>query len=433
MFQACYRKRACLGFIAIALTLAAFAQPHDTIRMMQYNLMYYTNNSGVSDCNSLSNNLDSKDVHLRTIFRHVMPDVLCVCEMGSNNSYADRLLNNVINTNGIDYYQRGPLTSYSGGTLANMIYYNSKKLTLHNSYTVTTSYRDINGYKFYYNADNLASGDTIFMTFWIAHLKAGSYSSDANSRLVQVQRLMNKITQLGEPGNFFFSGDFNLYSSNEAAYQELTEYPNSLFRFYDPVDAPGNWHNNNQFSSLHTQSTHTQDDDCFSAGGLDDRFDFILVSPYVYYGSNRVHLVNGSYRVLGQDGNRINRSIISPQNNSIPSDVANALFHQSDHLPVIMEMTVDAHVGIQEYRPNFFVNVSNPVRDELHIDFQNEENGHYDISIYSMDGRCLARHTESLEAGSHRLTYPFPFRNGLYIMTLRDGNGQQTSKKVVRY
>ena len=93
MFQACYRKRACLGFIAIALTLAAFAQPHDTIRMMQYNLMYYTNNSGVSDCNSLSNNLDSKDVHLRTIFRHVMPDVLCVCEMGSNNSYADRLLN----------------------------------------------------------------------------------------------------------------------------------------------------------------------------------------------------------------------------------------------------------------------------------------------------------------------------------------------------
>ena len=115
----------------------------DTIRMMQYNLMYYTNTSGVSDCNVMTNNLDNKDAHIKTIFRYVQPTVMCVCELGSNNQYADRLLNNAINTDGIDYYRRGPLTSQSGGTIANMIYYDSRKLTLYKSANITTAYRDI--------------------------------------------------------------------------------------------------------------------------------------------------------------------------------------------------------------------------------------------------------------------------------------------------
>ena len=411
----------------------ACAQSRDTIRMMQYNLMNYTNTSGISDCNSTTNNLDNKDTHLRTIFQYAKPDVLCVCELGSQNQYADRLLNNVINTNGITYYKRGPLTSLSGGYIANMIYYDSRKLTLYSTQTITTSYRDINGYKFYYNADNLSSGDTVFMTFWIAHLKAGSYSSDASARLTQVQRLMNKLTQLGDPGNTFFSGDFNIYDSEEAAYQELTQYPNSLYRFYDPIDRPGRWHNNALFASLHTQSTHSQDADCFSSGGLDDRFDFILVSPPVYYGSNKIHIVDGSYHALGQDGMRFNGSIVSPSNNSIPSNVANALYQQSDHLPVIMDMVVDAHVGVPEYPSNVLINVANPVRDELLIDMQNEEGGHYDVAIFAMDGHCIARHSEELDAGTHRLTYPFPFPKGMYLVVLHNGKGLKITRKVICY
>lgn len=424
-----------MSVVGLLLFVAAgnvFAQS-DIIRMMQYNLMYYTNSSGVSECNSATNNLNNKDMNIKTIFKYVQPDVFCVCEMGSSNDYADRLLNNVINTDGVNYFKRGPLTSYSGGTIANMIYYDSRKLTLRNSYTVSTAYRDINGYRFFYNSNNLASGDTIFMTFWIAHLKAGSYSSDRSARLTQVQRLMNKITQLGDPGNIFFSGDFNFYSSDEPAYQELTNYSNSLYRFYDPINRPGDWHSNYQFASLHTQSTHSSDADCFSAGGLDDRFDFFLVSPYIYYGSNKVHLVPGSYYALGQDGNHYNSSIISPANNSVPTNVANALYNQSDHLPVIMEVSVDAHVGVRDYQPDFFVNVTNPVRDELQIELQNEEPDLYNISIYAMDGRCIANYSEQLESGIHYLNYPFPSAKGIYIVLLHNQNGQQITKKVVRY
>ena len=432
------RHRVCLciavfGLLLFAAVENAFAQGPDTIRMMQYNLMYYTNTSGVSDCNSLSNNLDTKDAHIKTIFQYVKPTVMCVCEMGSQTLYADRLLNNAINTDGIDYYRRGPLTNQSGGTIANMIYYDSRKLTLYKSTNITTSYRDINGYTFYYNSDDLSASDTIFMTFWIAHLKAGNYSSNEEARLAQVQKLMNRIVNSGLPGNYTLSGDFNIYYSDEPAYQELTEFSNSLYRFYDPVNSPGYWHNNSQFSSLHTQSTHSQENYCFSSGGLDDRFDFILVSPYIYYGSDRMHVVEGSYHALGQDGNRFNNSILSPANNSIPSPVVNALYQQSDHLPVIMDMTIDAHVGVPVFTPDFKVNIANPVRETLRIDLQNDESGKYAISIYATDGHLVMTHHEDLDAGVHHLSYPFPFQKGVYFAVFTDESGQKSTLKLIHY
>lgn len=428
-----YRRMIILGTLLLVSAEAVFSQGPDTIRMMQYNLMYYTNSSGISDCNSVTNNLDAKDANIKTIFQYVQPTVLCVCEIGSQSQYADRLLNNAINTDGIDYYRRGPLTNQSGGTIANMIYYDSRKLTLYKSTNITTSYRDINGYTFYYNANNLGGGDTIFMTFWIAHLKAGSYPANEQDRLVQAQKLMNRISTSGMPGNYIFSGDFNIYNSDEPAYQELTEYSNSLYRFYDPVNSPGYWHNNSQFSSLHTQSTHSQEADCFSSGGLDDRFDIILVSPYIYYGSDRIHLVEGSYHALGQDGLRFNGSILSPVNNSIPSNVATALYQQSDHLPVIMDMTIDAHVGVPVYNLDYQVNVANPVRETLQIDLQNDKAQEYSICIYTTDGRLVMNQHERLDAGSHRLSYPFPFRKGVYLVVFSNESGQKLAKKLIHH
>ena len=422
-----------LGLVLFVLAGVMRLQAQDTIRMMQYNLMYYTNSSGISDCNSTSNNLNNKDVHIKTIFQYVQPTVFCVCEMGSQTQYADRLLDNVINTDGIDYYRRGPLTNQSGGSIANMIYYDSRKLTLYQSTNITTSYRDINGYTFYYNADNLNTGDTIFMTFWLAHLKAGTGYTNESARLTQAQKLMNRIASSGMPGNYTFSGDFNIYSSEEPAYQELTEYSNSLYRFYDPVNSPGYWHNNAQFASLHTQSTHSQEADCFSSGGLDDRFDIILVSPYIYYGSDRIHLVEGSYHALGQDGERFNGTVLTPVNNSVPNQVANALYQQSDHLPVIMDMAIDAHVGVQEREHDFFVKVVNPVRETLQIELQSNESGPYTIELFTMDGRLLHRYQEDLEEGLNQINYPFPYGQGAYLVRFQHKNGQKTVKKLICY
>ncbi len=414
------------------LMCTALAQ--DTLRMMQYNLMYYTSNSGVSDCNAVTNNIDDKDGYIETIFHHVMPDVFCVCEMGSSGSYADRLLGNAINTRGVDYYRHGPFTNYSGGYIANMLFYNSRKLTFYDHYYITTSYRDINGYKMYYNSDGLASGDTVFITFWIMHLKAGNSEANAAARHLQTQRLMNKIVSLGAPGNNVVSGDFNIYSSSEAAYQEMVGFSNSLYRFYDPIDRPGNWNNNAAFADIHTQSTHTSnyDNGCFSSGGLDDRFDIILVSPYVFYGSDRVRVLPETYYALGQDGQRFNGSVLYPQNNSVPQEVANALYNQSDHLPVVTDFRIDAHLGVSARRHDFLMRVANPVSDELTLFLQNGEADTYRFEVFSIDGRRVGCFEEELDAGAHTLRHAFPYSAGLYVLRVSNSKGQQRNMKLVR-
>lgn len=420
-----------ITFVINIMTNSKISAQTDTIKMMQYNLMYYTDNSGVSDCNSATNNLNTKDAALRTILQYVQPDVFCVCEMGSNISYVNRLMDSDLNINGVDYYQHCPLTNYSGGYIANMMYYDSRKMSFYKSFYLTTSYRDINGYRMFFNTPNLVNGDTIFMTFWITHLKAGSSEDNAASRLDEVQRLMNRII-MESPGNCTFSGDFNLYGAEESAYQELINYSNSLYRFYDPINQAGHWNNNSQFAAYHTQSTHAQYTDCFSSGGMDDRFDFILVSPYVYYGSKKVQVVPSSYHALGQDGNRFNGSIISPTNNSIPSAVATALYNQSDHLPVITNFAIDTRVGISDYANALLLQVTNPVRDELVTEIQVNESDTYNYVIYSMDGKKLAAYSSYLEQGAHRLSYPFPYSKGIYLLKVSNSKHQQIVKKLVK-
>lgn len=425
------RLKCFLLLTIISLSTSLFAQ--DTIRMMQYNLMYYTDNSGISDCNSSTNNLANKDENVKTIFQYVKPDVFCVCEMGSSMTYVNRLLNNAINVDGIDYYRNGPLTNYSGGSIANMIYYDSRKLTLYDNYYVTTSYRDINGYMMYYNSTDLEHGDTVFVTFWIMHLKAGSSDANAAARYVQTQRLMSRLEAMGAPDNYVVSGDFNVYGASENCYQELVNYSNSFYRFYDPIDRPGEWNNNGQFADIHTQSTHTESTGCFSTGGMDDRFDIILVSPYINYGSQRVKVLPETYHALGQDGNRFNKSIVYPTNNSIPNAVAQALYNQSDHLPVITDFAIEAApVGVQERAADFSISAVNPVRDNLTVNVLTPNADVYQFQVYAMDGRLLAQYEEALDGGCHTVRFPFEYAKGLYVLKVTDSRQQQQVWKLVK-
>ena len=89
-----------LLFFSLLLTNLTSLQA-DTIRHMQYNLLFYTNNA-TEDCNSSTNNLDEKDAALKQIVKYVMPDVLTVNEIGKEQIYADRILNNVLNTDNIN-------------------------------------------------------------------------------------------------------------------------------------------------------------------------------------------------------------------------------------------------------------------------------------------------------------------------------------------
>lgn len=403
----------------------------DTIRMMQYNLMYYTT-SAPSGCNADEDYLNIKDASYKTIMQYAKPDVLCVNEMGSQSVYVERFLNNVLNVDGVDYYAHCPLTNFSGGSIANMLYYNTHKLSFHSHFYITTAYRDINAYKMYYNSSRLAEGDTAFVTFLIAHLKAGSYDSNAQQRYTQVVRLMQRLEQIGEADNYVFSGDFNLTTSEEASYQHLINYPNSLYKFYDPINAPGNWNNNSNFRNIHTQSTHTYSENgCFSTGGMDDRFDFILVSPYIYFGSKQVKSLNQTYKALGQDGSFFNGAI-SAVNSAVPSEVAMALYNGSDHLPVMLDLEVQAELSVGKTHAVADLIVVNPIEENLQLNLFLVEDTQLSFEIYTIEGRLIDRFSQTLDAGASSINRPFNYPSSFYILKVKDGKNRSLVKKLIK-
>ena len=425
-------KKITLVFLGLLLTSFGFAQTQ-TIRMMHYNLLYYTS-SGSSGCNSTTNNLNTKDAALRTIISHVEPDVLAVNEIGSNVSYADRIVNNVLNTDGRQGYQHCPLTNYSGGTIANMLFYNSAKLAFHSHFYITTVNRDINGYKMYYISPNLAQGDTVFTTFILMHLKAGTGSDNEQKRYSQVVRLMNYIGNNGLYGNICLSGDFNIYGASEDAYQHLIHYSNSLYKFYDPINMEGEWNNSSYYRNIHTQSTHNDDNGCAASGGLDDRFDFILVSAPVYYGSQKVNCMTNTYHAVGNDGNHFNKSINNPVNQDVPSNVADALYTMSDHLPVIMDLSVDLTPvsASSADLADFEVRVINPIYNNLKINILSSNEEDMFLELYSMEGKLLMRTQHRVNAGDDRMEFEFPYPSGFYILKISDSQNACVIKKLVK-
>lgn len=394
-------------------------------------MMYYTTSSP-GNCNTSGSYLDEKDKNLRTIIDYVLPDVFCVNEIGSNVTYINRVLNNVMNTNGRHYYANCPLTNYSGGAIANMLYYDSRKLAFHSYFYVTTSVRDINAYKMYYNSNSLAQGDTAFITFIIAHLKAGSSDANKNTRKTQVEQLTAKLEQMGID-NYVFSGDFNLYSANESAYQHLLFNNNTAYRFFDPIDQYGNWHNELQFANIHTQSTHTYSENgCFATGGMDDRFDFILVSPSLFYGAKKVQILQETYHALGQDGLIFNKNLLSSINNTLPKELIEAMYYFSDHLPVICNFEIKTSTKIVENVQSFYVNVENPVKNELNLNIFAENDQMFHFEIFTIEGKPIDYFSEYLFAGYNNLRKRFEHEASFYLLKIKNEHDEIVVKKLIK-
>lgn len=409
---------------------AIFAQ--DTIKVMQYNLMQYCDYYGT--CTAANNGLDAKAANLKNIVNYSKPDIITVEEMGSNMTYVNHLLNNALNVDGVAYWKNGDLTNASGGSIANMIFYDSRKFTLKQSSFVQTAVRDFNIYRLYYNTPDLVNGDTSFIIPIIGHLKAGT--ADSTARNTQVAALMSRLNNLNVADNYILCGDFNIYTSNEPCYKQLLTYSNPLVRFYDPINKPGNWNNNYNFANIHTQSTHTSGD-CFSTGGMDDRFDFILTSSNVLNGYDNVKAITSSYRAVGQDGNRFNGSMISPSNSTIPSSISTSLYNLSDHLPVMMDFEIfypSCITGVKEVvKSDIDFTVVNPINENLVFNYRLKTIEPLTFSIININGQTMMRKTiypSSLEDNySEGVLNLVP---GIYLLHLNSKQGVAVSKFIKR-
>lgn len=297
--------------LLILIILSSTCYGQNQYKIMSYNLLNYPGSDS-----------SIRNPYFRTVISNTVPDVLVVQEILSQAG-VDGFLNNVLN-----YVSSGYVagTFIDGYDTDNAIYYKSSSFTFIANNVITTSLRNISEFVISENS----TGDTL--RIYSVHLKAGTASTDKQQRLAEVTTLRNVTDNLDPNSNFIVCGDFNIYSSDETAYQKLKD-PTSSGCFIDIFNLTGTW-NNQAYAQYHTQSPRVRQFNGGSTGGMDDRFDMILFSQSVIDSGN-IFYVPGSFINYGNDGNHYNDSINKPPNTAVTQQIANALHYSSDHIPIM--------------------------------------------------------------------------------------------------
>ena len=151
-----------------------------------------------------------------------------------------------------------------------------------------------------------------------SHFKSSDTTTDANRRNVEAQANRANADALGPNVNIIYTGDLNLYTASEPAFQTLTAPGNG--QAFDPINEIGDWSNNAAFKPYQTQSPATT---AFYpgqvTGGMDDRFDFQLVSGEWLDGRG-LDYISGSYWAFGNTGtHRMNAATVSYTHLTLPT------------------------------------------------------------------------------------------------------------------
>ncbi|MEZ8003387.1 MAG: endonuclease/exonuclease/phosphatase family protein [Patiriisocius sp.] len=286
---------------------------------------------------------------LQDILQDYSPDIFMVCELQSQEG-ADVILNVGLNSNGNSNYSAAPYfeNQSGGGDLQQALFYRNDMFVLENTEIINTPVRDINKYTLLLNTE---SQDTnpIRIYAYVTHLKSSQGSANQQLRLSMVEAFVNDTEQLEDDAFVLFAGDFNIYTSTEPAYLEILDQTNSV-AMEDPIDTPGAWNNNEDFRAVHTQSTRTSSSGFGggAGGGLDDRFDFIMVSQNMMTNPNLQYKTD-SYKAYGNNGNCYNNNINDINCGGVYNQIIrDALYNMSDHLPVVMELETDQEIVILE-------------------------------------------------------------------------------------
>ena len=301
-------------FVSI-FSVICFSQ--NQYKIMSYNLLNYPGSDSAI-----------RNPYFRTVIANTIPDILVVQEIVSLAG-VNGFVNNVLNVASSGYAAG---TFLDGPDTDNAIFYKTASFTFLANNVIPTSLRNINEFVLTENT----TGDTL--RIFSVHLKAGTATSDQQQRLSEVTTLRNVTNNLPPNSNFLVCGDFNIYSSNETAYQKLKDQIPTGY-FIDILNLTGTW-NNQAYAQYHTQSPRVRQFNGGSTGGMDDRFDMILFSQAIM-DSGGVFYVPATYKNFGNDGNHYNDSINRPPNNAVSQEIADAIHYSSDHIPIFVTLKFD--------------------------------------------------------------------------------------------
>jgi len=404
-----------LHFYLIISTLSLFGQTQ--INVMAYNIMHYPTTLHYDS--ELGTFVDRAPV-LMEIVDDYRPDILMLCEIKEDEAADYIFQESLLPINPAYRKVEFVLNQSSSYTeLQQMLYFNSQKLSLTGQQIITTYIRDINQYSFTIN-----TATPLHLEVFVAHLKASSGSVNENKRLQMVEEFTAHLGSIPDDSYVIFGGDFNFYAASEPGYQELLD-PTNTIRLIDPISRPGDWHNNAYFTDVHTQSP-LQSNGHFQTvsggsdgvtGGLDDRFDFILMSENLEDGT-ALSYIPDTYKSYGNNSNCFNGSINDPNcDGAFSQEIRDLLYHMSDHLPVVMSLesaeTVIDIPNLNLEANHLTIIGSNVVTAQLHFRVSEKMVGN-EVSLYNAMGQKIITqqiltknthiNTENLNSGVYYLS-----------------------------
>jgi len=386
-------KKSLTVFLTFLLTFTIFqtSLSQDTVKIMTYNLLFYNLNS------------DPRDYYFRKTILATQPDIIVVQEIEFQN-VVNNFLNRVLNYYTPGLYKAG--TFIDGPSLDRALYYKPSKFNfIINSPISTPGGRDINAFI----VQHIQTNKQLILLG--LHLRAGSYPSNMQQRIAEVNALRGFTNSLNTGTDFIVLGDFNIYGSYEVAYQNLLEVQSqNEGHCIDPINISGQW-NNYSYRQYHTQSTRRRSFGGGSTGGLDDRFDMILYSKSVSEPGGITYIPN-SITEFGNDGNHYNDSINQRPNTAVPDSIADALHYASDHLPVYSLFEFKQDVGVKQTGNNIpgrvflYQNFPNPFNPTTNIKFDIPKVSNVKLTVFDILGKEIATLVnEKLAPGSYEVNW----------------------------
>ncbi len=377
------------------LLILAFSLNAESLRIVSYNMLKFSDDD--------TDRLDE----LAIILEHIQPDILMCQEI-----FDATAVNNIL-TQGLNATDYAAVPFHDGYDTDNAMLFRKDKVQFLQAYYLDDYdlLRDIAEYKI------VAYGDTVFL--YSAHLKASTGSDNEARRLQEMTIWREHLNNHKSGTRFVCVGDWNLYKAAEPAYQKaVADEEDNDGRMHDPLDpdgvwitnpSAGNWHDSYNHRYVHTQSPRTTQFGGGAHGGLDDRFDFILVSEAL---TDRVL----EYTVVGNDGNHFNTNILNGTNSSAPANVIQALHDFSDHLPVWIELYFEPVSIISAIVPEQFQILNaypNPFNSSITIESNLPPGQSAQVYLFDITGRKIW----SSQSSQFRSQFHFPqLPSGIYTI-----------------
>jgi exonuclease III len=392
-------------FIAF-LVFGFLGQAQETIKAMAYNLLEFP-----------SAPPSNRAQILQAIIDEYEPDIFMVCELESEAG-ANIILNSSLNDEGNNYAMAPFEPSQSGDPdHQQLLFYRKAMFSLESSEVIPTVVRDINHYQLKLSTADQET-DPVLIEVFVTHLKSSQGTANKQLRLQMVQEFTNRLETL-DPNSFvLFGGDFNLYTQSEPAYQEMLDPTNNI-TMADPLDRPGSWHDNINYEDIHSQSTRISSGPfgTGAGGGLDDRFDFIVISENMLT-DPKLEYVPESYKSFGNNGNCFNNSINDAScSGDFSQELRDYLYNMSDHLPIVMEMQTNKEIVLNNEdfaRQPSIILKSTLVKDALSIQVNSNISENIAFEVYNVLGQKLmtvnSDHSKNISIPVAQLS------NGMYYL-----------------